>query len=53
MDVIGGLRLKRAWVAWPGKGLVPPSLVCPLGLVSLTSCAPGASCGKILTPKKS
>jgi hypothetical protein len=52
MDVIGGPRLKRAWVARPGLGPTPPGLVWPLGLVPLTSSPPGASRGKILMPKK-
>jgi hypothetical protein len=46
MDGVRGLRLKRAWVA-------PPGIICPLGLVSLTSSPLGASHAKILRPKKS
>jgi hypothetical protein len=46
MDEIGGSRPKRVWVAWPGQGPAPPGLVWPLGLNSLTTCAPGASRGK-------
>jgi hypothetical protein len=53
MDISGGSRPKRAWVAQPGQGPTPPVLIWPLGLVSLTSSPPGASRGKILTPKKS
>jgi hypothetical protein len=34
-------------------GAAPPCLVWPLGLISWTSCAIGASHGKILTPEKS
>jgi hypothetical protein len=38
---------------WRGPRPVPPMLIWPLGLSSLTSCALCASRGKILTPKKS
>jgi hypothetical protein len=44
---------KQDRVVRPGQGPVPPVLVCPLGLVSLTSSPKGASRGKLLTPKKS
>jgi hypothetical protein len=37
MDSIGGPRLKRAWVAWPGQGPTPLGLIWPLGLILLTS----------------
>jgi hypothetical protein len=53
IDDSGGSRPKWARVARLGKGPVPPMLVWPLGLVSLTSSPLGASRGKILTPKKS
>jgi hypothetical protein len=53
MDGSGGSSPKHAWVAWPGRAPMPPMLVWPLGLVSLTSSPPGASRGKILTPEKS
>jgi hypothetical protein len=53
MDDSGGSRPKQAWVAQPGRAPVPPVLVWPLGLVSLTSSPPGASRRKILTSEKS
>jgi hypothetical protein len=53
MDNIGALRLKRAWVARPGLGPMPPGLIWPSWPTSLTSCAPEGSCDKILTPEKS
>jgi hypothetical protein len=34
MDGIEGSTPKRAWVAWPGRGLTPPVLVWPLGLMT-------------------
>jgi hypothetical protein len=52
MDDIGAPRLKRAWVAWPGQGLVPPGLIWHLGPILLTSSSLGASHGKILTSEK-
>jgi hypothetical protein len=52
MDDIGGPRLKRAWVARPGLGPAPPVLKWASWPPLLTSCAPGASRGKILTPEK-
>jgi hypothetical protein len=53
MDDIGGSRLKRAWVVRPGLGPVPLVLFWALWPPSLTSCAPVASHGKVLAPKKS
>jgi hypothetical protein len=53
IDGVRGSRPKRAWVAWPGRGPMPPVLVWPMGLVSLTSSPPGASRDKILTLQKS
>jgi hypothetical protein len=53
MDVIGAPRPKRAWVARPGQGPMPPVLVRPLGPISLTSFAPDGSRDKILAPEKS
>jgi hypothetical protein len=53
IDGSGGSRPKRVWVVRLGQGPTSPVLVWPLGLVSLTSSPPGASHGKILTPKKS
>jgi hypothetical protein len=53
MDVSGGSRPKRVWVARPVQGPTPPVLVWPLGLVSLNSSPLDASRGKILMPKKS
>jgi hypothetical protein len=52
IDGVGGSRPKRAWVEQPGQGPAPTVLVWLLGLFSLTSSSPGASRGKILTPKK-
>jgi hypothetical protein len=53
MDGIGGPRLKRAWVAWLGWGPAPPVLKWDSWPPSLTSCALGASRGKILMTEKS
>jgi hypothetical protein len=53
MDVIGGPRLKRGWVARHGLGVTPPVLKWDSWPPSLTSCTLGASHGKILMPKKS
>jgi hypothetical protein len=52
MDSNKGPRPKLDRVARPGQGPVPPVLVWPLGLVSLTSSPPAASRGKILTLEK-
>jgi hypothetical protein len=51
IDGVGGSRPKRARVARAGRGLVPPMLVWPLGLVSLTYSPLGSSHDKILCPK--
>jgi hypothetical protein len=53
MDGSGGLKTKQDRVVRPGQGSMPPVLIWPLGLVSLTSSPLGASCGKILTLQKS
>jgi hypothetical protein len=53
MDIIRGPRLKRAWVARRGLGPAPPVIKWASWPPSLTSCAPGASRGKILTSEKS
>jgi hypothetical protein len=53
MDDIGGLRPQRVWVARPRRGPMPPMLVRPLCLLSLTSSSPGVSRDEILTLQKS
>jgi hypothetical protein len=53
MDDIRGRRLKRAWVARPRLGPMAHVLKWASWPPSSTSCALGASRGKILTPKKS
>jgi hypothetical protein len=49
MDDSGGSRPERPWVERPSLVAMPPRLVHPLGLISLTSSSPGTSRDKILT----
>jgi hypothetical protein len=50
---IGGPSLKQDRVAQPGLGPAPPGLFWASWPPSVTCCAPSASRGIILTPKKS